>query len=134
MHCKKVLCANSRNNGTETMKNHIIICKLNPKSLKNQKLLGLGRFYSVDDGEGHDVTKLTTWKFDHNAMKRDVVEMIIIDETMAKLCYDIYVDEKVVLKNYFKESKQRVSFTTDSWTSQQRVSFMSLTAHYSNKN
>ncbi|GKU90931.1 hypothetical protein SLEP1_g4872 [Rubroshorea leprosula] len=53
---------------------------------------------------------------------------------MTKLCYDIYVDEKVVLKNYFKESKQRVSFTTDSWTSQQRVSFMSLTAHYSNKN
>ncbi|GKV46916.1 hypothetical protein SLEP1_g53875 [Rubroshorea leprosula] len=97
------------------MKKHIRICKLNPKSLKNQKLLGLGRFYSADNGDGHGATKLTTWKFDLNAMKRALVEMIIIDE------YPFSIVE-------------RVSLTIDTWTSQQRISFMSLTAHYIDEN
>ncbi|XP_026395994.1 zinc finger BED domain-containing protein RICESLEEPER 2-like [Papaver somniferum] len=42
----------------------------------------------------------------------------------------IYKDEKEKLKKYFKESKQRVSLTTDTWTSPNNFNYMYVTVHF----
>ena len=50
--------------------------------------------------------------------------------TIARDCYQIYVDEKVKLKQLLNTSAVRVSLTTDTWTSLQRINYMCLTAHF----
>jgi hypothetical protein len=42
----------------------------------------------------------------------------------------IYGDEKAKLKNFFQESRQRVSLSVRTWTSSRRQKYMHLTAHY----
>ena len=36
---------------------------------------------------------------------------------VSRNCFGSYVDERIKIKNFFKEHSQRVSLTTDSWTS-----------------
>ncbi|GKV16043.1 hypothetical protein SLEP1_g26753 [Rubroshorea leprosula] len=154
-YCGKVLCAEPRRNGTSTMNGHIECCLKNPSNLKNNTLL---KYVSKIDGS-KTVIDLGTWKFDEGAVKRALAEMLIIDEdsfslveklgfkrfcevalpptfkipsrrTITRQYYDIYVEHRIALKNYFKESNLRVSLTNDTWTSLQRITYMSLTAHF----
>jgi hypothetical protein len=41
-----------------------------------------------------------------------------------------YFEEKAKLKTFIKQQCERVCFTTDAWTSQQRDSYMAVTAHF----
>ena len=50
--------------------------------------------------------------------------------TIARDCYQLYIDEKIRLKKFLKFSSQRVSLTIDTWTSLQKVNYMCLTAHF----
>ena len=52
--------------------------------------------------------------------------------TTISYCVDIYYCEKVKLKKFFKESCDRVSLTTDTWTSMQQQSYICVTvmAHF----
>lgn len=54
--------------------------------------------------------------------------------TVARDCYQIYLDEKKKLTTYFKMSGQRVNITTDTWTSIQKINYMCITAHYIDQN
>ncbi|KAL0328142.1 UNVERIFIED_CONTAM: putative AC transposase [Sesamum calycinum] len=97
-------------------------------------------------------------KFDQEALRQGLARMIIMDElpfkfvenegfrqfislalpqfvipsrtTITRDCYKLFFDEKRKLINYFKSSGQRISLTTDTWTSNQRLTYMCLTAHY----
>ena len=53
--------------------------------------------------------------------------------TVARDCYQLYVDEKIKLKQVFNTSVVKVCLTTDTWTSLQRINYMCLTAHFIDK-
>ncbi|XP_031094411.1 zinc finger BED domain-containing protein RICESLEEPER 1-like [Ipomoea triloba] len=107
---------------------------------------------------GVNVGVLTTWVFNQDAIRRALAEMILIDElpfrfvegqgfrkfilvacprfkipsrwTISRDIYQIFSDERVNLKKLFRTSCQRVSITTDTWTSVQRINYMCITAHF----
>ena len=45
-------------------------------------------------------------------------------------CYSIYLDERVKLKSLLQTQSHRISITTDSWTSIQRINYMCVTTHF----
>ncbi|KAH9703695.1 hypothetical protein KPL70_011185 [Citrus sinensis] len=53
--------------------------------------------------------------------------------TITRDTLDMYVEEKAKLKNLLVGNKQRVSLTTDIWTSIMTVSYMVITAHFIDK-
>ena len=54
--------------------------------------------------------------------------------TMNRDCFDLFYEEKHKLMAVFNEIQQRVSLTTDTWTSIQRINYMVITAHWIDKN
>ena len=50
--------------------------------------------------------------------------------TISRDCHNIFVPERLKLKKFMKEHCQRISITTDSWTSAQRINYMCVTAHF----
>lgn len=157
-YCKKNLCGDTKNNGTTTLRKHAAKCRQNPNNMKNQTMLMY--FGNDGNGDNAEMcANLGTWTFDPVAVVRALAEMIILNEeafslvekigfkrfcriafpptftipsrkTITKHCYDIYIENRSALKKYFKESQQRVSLTTDTWTSVQNITYMSLTAHF----
>ena len=49
--------------------------------------------------------------------------------TVAKDIYELYVNERVKLKEYLVHACQRVCVTTDTWTSLQRINYMLSLIH-----
>ena len=54
--------------------------------------------------------------------------------TVTRDCYELYLEEKKLLKKVFKEARPRVFLTTNTWTSIQKISYMCLTAHFIDRN
>ncbi|KAG2709415.1 hypothetical protein I3760_05G238000 [Carya illinoinensis] len=50
--------------------------------------------------------------------------------TVMRDCMKKHAKEKAEMKKMFTTTSQRVSFTTDTWTSIQNISYMCITAHY----
>ncbi|RYQ85455.1 zinc finger BED domain-containing protein DAYSLEEPER-like [Arachis ipaensis] len=50
--------------------------------------------------------------------------------TMSRDCFQLYLDEKKKLKAWLAKSCARVCLTSDCWTSNQNLSYMSLTTHF----
>ncbi|KAK7280163.1 hypothetical protein RJT34_25225 [Clitoria ternatea] len=50
--------------------------------------------------------------------------------TIARDCFQVYLDEKIRLKALFKSDCHRVALTTDCWTSVQNLNYLTLTAHF----
>jgi len=50
--------------------------------------------------------------------------------TIARDCFQLYMDEKVRLKEFFKSNCVRVALTTGCWTSIQNVGYLTLTTHF----
>lgn len=48
--------------------------------------------------------------------------------TVARDIYQLYLDEKMKLKDVLKQ--ERVSLTSDTWTSIQNINYMCITAHW----
>ncbi|KAK2639889.1 hypothetical protein Ddye_027684 [Dipteronia dyeriana] len=106
---------------------------------------------------GFEIT-LGVSKFDQLRCRRVLAEMLILDElpfkfvenrgfqrfcfelcplfdlpsrrTIVRDLYQLYIDEKIKLKEYFNRSKVRVCLTTDTWTSIQNINYMVVTAHF----
>ncbi|KAK9286316.1 hypothetical protein L1049_014706 [Liquidambar formosana] len=146
--------------GTSTIRTHITKCKKYPYNEdRKQKLLS---FQSQSVGQGGDSSSnLTSWKFDQEVSRNALARMIIIDElpfkhveregfryfvqtlnpkfkfvgrlTVANDCLQLYANEKIKLKEFLNNSVERVSLTTDLWTSLQNISYMCLTAHFIGK-
>ncbi|KAF2308942.1 hypothetical protein GH714_025281 [Hevea brasiliensis] len=132
-------------------------CKKYPykKKLNKEKSQRALSFHKHSGGE--DV-KLTSWQFDQDACKEALVKMIIKEElpfrfvekegfteflqvavpqfkipsryTIARDCYQLFISEKKKLSAFIASQCQRVSLTTDTWTSVQNLSYLCLTAHF----
>ncbi|CAA0806372.1 Zinc finger BED domain-containing protein DAYSLEEPER [Striga hermonthica] len=154
-HCKKTYKCDTRRNGTSSLLHHISVCKANPDvTEKKQAKLNLQPIAEGDEIVG----SLTSWKFDQEAIRSELARMVIVDElpfrfvegdgfknfmsvtqprfkipsrwTVSRDCYQLYLDEKLKLRNYFKMYGKTISITTDTWTSVQKINYMCITAHY----
>ncbi|XP_019150660.1 PREDICTED: zinc finger BED domain-containing protein RICESLEEPER 2-like [Ipomoea nil] len=133
-------------------------CLKNPHSKETrQSLLTFQAVTSVTDGQP-TVGEIGTWVFNQESIRRALVEMIIIDElpfrfvegigfrrfiaiacprfivpsrwTISRDILVVYDEERLKLKQFLRGSSHRVSITTDSWTSIQRINYMVVTAHF----
>ena len=50
--------------------------------------------------------------------------------SLSRDIFNIYVQERLKLKEFFKTDCQRVCLTSDTWTSIQRTNYMCITAHF----
>lgn len=101
---------------------------------------------------------LQPWKFDQELCRKYLARMIILDElsfkhvehqgfrdfihvlqrlfifpshkTTARDCYNVFAEEMLKLKKYFKTLPSRICLTTDAWTLIQNLGYMCLIAHY----
>lgn len=155
-HCDKVYFSDPSVNGTSVLSKHLKACKKLPLSGESkQTQLSLQTI-----GENESILK--KWHFDQKASRYKLAAMVIIDElpfrfvegegfkdfmhttqslfkmpsrfTVARDCYQIFLDEKKKLITYFKMSGQRVCITTDTWISIQKINYMCITAHYIDHN
>ena len=53
--------------------------------------------------------------------------------TCTRDCVQLYFEQKAKLKIFFQEQCNRVCLTTDGWTSQQQENYMTVTAHFIDK-
>lgn len=154
-YCEKNYAAHTSKNGTSTMNSHLKVCKNNPHNTHVGDNHTITSYCQSVTGEKEASSSL---KIDSEVIRRALVHMIIIDElpfkfvenegfrhftstaiphflvpsrtTITRDCYKLYFDEKNKLKTYFKTSGQRLTLTTDTWTSNQRLTYMCLTGHY----
>ncbi|KAL4561599.1 hypothetical protein LXL04_033769 [Taraxacum kok-saghyz] len=159
-YCDKSYVGGNRSSGTSTLRGHMVNqCPNNPfriedkkqKTLIFQKMMG-GKNKSVEGANPKAV------EFSQSDCRIACVKMIILDElsfrfveqegfklfcsiacpkfdipsciTVSRDIKKLYCDEKKKLKDYFIKHSQRVSLTTDTWTSIQNVCYMVLTAHF----
>ena len=101
------------------------------------------------------------WNFDQDAIRNFVAKMIILDKmpirfveregfinlmsaaypcfkipshrSLSRDIFNIYVEERLKLKEFFKTDCQRVYLTFDTWTSIQRINYICITAHFIDK-
>lgn len=159
IYCAKLYGGQSKKHGTSSLRHHMLNCLKNPHSKDvRQSLLTFQPVVSPSPETGVNVGVLTTWVFNQDAIRRALAEMILIDElpfrfvegqgfrkfilvacprfkipsrwTISRDIYQIFSDERVNLKKLFRTSCQRVSITTDTWTSVQRINYMCITAHF----
>lgn len=151
-YCGKEYFSDPSSNGTSSLWKHLNVYKKLPLSGESKQTQL--SFQSSGGNEGI----LKKWQFDQKVSRHKLASMIIIDElpfkfvegegfkdfmqstqplfkmpsrfTVARDCYQIFVDEKKKLTSYFKMSGQRVNITTDTWTSIQKINYMCITAHY----
>ena len=158
-YCGKSLCADPKLNGTSSLRSHVLKCMKmpHPKDTR-QSLLTLTPASAVDDSQSDQLGKLGTWNFDQEFIRKALARMLIVDElpfkfvegegfknfmvsccpmfkipsrwTLSRDCYSIYLDERVKLKSLLHTQSHRISITTDSWTSIQRINYMCVTAHF----
>jgi hypothetical protein len=154
-YCAKLFRCDPKINGTSSMKSHLKICKKNPnkKVVDNQGTLQL-----QPSQENSSVGTVSTWKFDADDLRNSFAEMIIEDEQpfvlperpglrkfLAKACprfilpsrrtatravVKVYDVQKEKLKKFLGEHCERVSLTTDTWTSNTNLNYMCVTAHF----
>ncbi|XP_077217854.1 zinc finger BED domain-containing protein RICESLEEPER 2-like [Tasmannia lanceolata] len=152
-YCENDCKCNSGVNGTSSLWKHLKVCKKKPQALASS---GQSQLTFSMDKSGE--SSLTTWKFDHAAIKREMALMIMEGElpfkfvvqprfrSLCKLlqpCFipisrqtcrrevvNLYEGEKCKLKSYLRCSSQGICITTDTWTSNRGMSFMSITVHF----
>ncbi|XP_055959713.1 zinc finger BED domain-containing protein RICESLEEPER 4-like [Mercurialis annua] len=158
-YCARIYNCHAKKNSTSTLRSHLIRCTKHPHSIKTRHALLSFQPVNVEAGSaGHEMFSVAAWKFDQELTKKVVAYMIIVDElpfkfvekqgfrrlmslacpmfkmpsrwTVNRDCYSLFVEEKLKLKQFFKTNSQRVSFTSDSWTSNQRLNYMCITAHF----
>ncbi|XP_060676328.1 uncharacterized protein LOC132805410 [Ziziphus jujuba] len=152
-------CACNSKSRTSTLLNHLNhYCKKYPYRVqdKKQKILTFGAQNESDE------SNLFAVGFNKEACGLACAKMIILDElpfsfvesrdfrmfckvacpkfdplsqrTIVRDIYALYLDEKLQLKNTFSLNCQRISLTTNIWTSIQNINYMSLTVHYIDSN
>ncbi|KAH0665596.1 hypothetical protein KY285_026802 [Solanum tuberosum] len=144
-YCAKSYAASTSSNGTSSMNTHMRICPKFPHDTvdKGQNLLNF-----LPSSMGAKEGVINTWKFEAQS-RRALAKMIIVDElsfsfvkkegfknfmrvtvpqfhipyrrTVTRDCYELYCEERQLLKKVYKESRPRVCLTTDTWTSIQKI-------------
>ncbi|XP_050222128.1 zinc finger BED domain-containing protein RICESLEEPER 2-like [Mercurialis annua] len=157
-YCARVYNCHAKKNGTSILRSHLIRCTKHPHSVETRQALLSFQPINVEARPADNLFSVATWKFDQEVVRKAIAYMIIVDElpfkfvekqgfrrvmslacpmfkmpsrwTVNRDCYAMFVDEKLKLKQFFKTHSQRVSLTSDSWTSNQRLNYMCITAHF----
>ncbi|WOH12894.1 hypothetical protein DCAR_0832403 [Daucus carota subsp. sativus] len=144
-YCSREYFSDSSKNGTSNLRTHLKTCNKLPLSGDSKQTQ-----LTLQSVGGNELLK--KWRFDQKASRKKLASMIIIDElpfrfvegegfrdfmqttqplfkipsrfTIARDCYQIFLDEKKALSSYFKMSGQRVNITTDTWTSIQKIAIL----------
>ncbi|KMS98900.1 hypothetical protein BVRB_3g067910 [Beta vulgaris subsp. vulgaris] len=149
-----------RVNGTSTYRKHLYKCSKFPLNKckqpePNQTQLTFQSFVN-EDGEQEGSVK--NFIFNYDKCRKGLAYMVIVDElpfrfvegqgfrhfcslmtnkfhvpsriTVARDCYEIFMEERVKLKTFLKTNCRKVCLTTDTWTSIQKINYMCLTAHF----
>ncbi|KAI5414187.1 hypothetical protein KIW84_058356 [Lathyrus oleraceus] len=152
-HCHKKYLCDPKTHETSNMLAHTKVCTKMPQNDPTQTAL------SFVGGEGGGLVAASQ-RFNLAACRKAIALFVILDEhafrvvegegfkllckqlqpqltipsrrTVARDCFQIFVDEKARLKGYFKSDCNRVALTTDCWASIQNLSYMTLTAHFIN--
>ncbi|XP_050231416.1 zinc finger BED domain-containing protein RICESLEEPER 2-like [Mercurialis annua] len=156
LYCARVYECHSKRNGTSTLRAHMLACLKNPNSKHTrQALLTMPNVQHVNDG---NLVNVGVWKFSQEAVRESLAFMIVVDElplrfvdgmgfrklmntacprfkipsrwTMNRDIFNLFASEKLKLKSFLKDHSQRVSITTDTWTSIQRINYMCVTCHW----
>ncbi|XP_072060335.1 zinc finger BED domain-containing protein RICESLEEPER 2-like [Arachis hypogaea] len=157
--CGASYAADSHKNGTSNLKSHLLSqCRKFPKDSLDptQKTLVMQQL-KKEEGNGLG-NCLTSVSFDPDLCRQALARMIIIDElpfrfvegegfryfmsvlqpklhipgriSVARDCWNLFMNEKHKLKSVFVNSNQSVCLTTDCWTSVQNLNYLCLTAHF----
>lgn len=159
-YCDKDYAGGTRKQGTSTLRNHLMTqCPKYPYRLEDKKTKILCfKKTSTAGSESEGSSNLVAVGFNQNACRLACTKMIVIDElsfrfveqegfklfcsvacprfvipsliTIARDIMKLYYDEKKQLREYLVKSSQRVSSTTDTWTSIQNICYMVLTSHF----
>lgn len=155
-YCGIIYKAHPNRNGTKNLKNHFPKCSKNPSNVTKQTQTQL--VFAKDGNNQEGDAKLKAWVLNPHEAREAIARMIVIDElpfrfvekpgfnylmsvvcpglrmpsriTVARDCYQLYVDERMKLKDFLVHNCQRVCVTTDTWTSLQRINYMCVTAHF----
>uniref|UniRef100_A0A803N206 BED-type domain-containing protein n=1 Tax=Chenopodium quinoa TaxID=63459 RepID=A0A803N206_CHEQI len=155
--CPKTFAADGNLNGSKNVKNHAESCLDNPINIEKEK--GKEKQTKLYFDQEHESSELKCGSriINLNDVREALIHMIIVDElpfkhveksgfrhfvqvacpqfhipsrvTIARDCLKLYYSEKEKLREMFKTC-QRISVTTDTWTSIQRINYMCLTAHF----
>ncbi|KAH9677149.1 BED-type domain-containing protein [Citrus sinensis] len=149
-YCGRQYQCHSRPDGITNMRNHILAC-LAYKTFREQQE-GSQQNLTTEGGEGNASDMVLAKGWSQDACKRAVTKMIIMGElplsfvdnkgfrhfcsvaipqfvmpsrrTVGRDVMDLFLEEKIMLKSLICNNKQRVSLTTDLWTSVQNMSYM----------
>ncbi|XP_058741187.1 zinc finger BED domain-containing protein RICESLEEPER 2-like [Vicia villosa] len=153
-YCHQKYMCDSKKHGTSNLKSHMKTCPKYPLNLSTDPTQTV-LTYSTIPGVG---LVPTSSRFDPVGCRKGLAYFIILDEkpfrtvegegfkyfcyqmqpqftipsrrTIARDCFQIYLDEKVRLKALFGSDCSRVAITTDCWTSVQNLNYLTLTAHF----
>lgn len=156
-YCPQTYACHSKANGTSAMRTHMLYqCRKSPVYIPAKKQRYLA-FDSAENG-GH----MVSIAFDQDTCRFACARMIIRDElpfshvegqgfidfmrvaqpkfkppsrrTIARDILILYGSEKERIREFLGRKSQRVSLTTDTWTSIQNINYMVLTAHFIDDN
>ncbi|KAL2906539.1 Zinc finger BED domain-containing protein RICESLEEPER 2 [Bienertia sinuspersici] len=153
--CDKTFAADGNLNGSKNVKNHAESCFGNPANKDKEK--GKEKQSKLYFDQLNDSGELKCGIPNLKDVREALIYMIIVDElpfkhvekpgfkylmqtacpnfhipsrtTIARDCLKLYYSEKERLREMF-QTCQRISVTTDTWTSIQRINYMCLTAHF----
>ena len=154
-YCGSEFFCDSRKHGTSHLWNHFRnVCEFSPYKVdeKKQKVLSFEPMKGGKEGE----TTLVLVAYNKETCRLALSKYIVLDElpfrhvegegfrqfvrtiqpwfdipsrmTVARDVLKLYAEEKNKLKNILKH--ERVSITTDTWTSIQNLNYMVITAHW----
>ncbi|WOL08586.1 zinc finger BED domain-containing protein RICESLEEPER 2-like [Canna indica] len=158
-YCEQEYACDTKQCGTSTLKAHLVKCFEYPpnKEKQQKKQIEIGYTSNLSESR-HGSNIMSTWRFDQVATRKSLARMIVKDEypfscvdsegfrdfcatgmprfqipsrqTVSRDCYELYVTERLKMKNLLQLECQRVCLTTDTWTSIQRINYMCITAHF----
>lgn len=154
LYCDTRVPADKVKNTTSSVRNHYLHCTMSPSKVQlDQTCINFPPVGSIDVPSSHK------WQYNPKELMDAIVDKFIVDETcftevdkpgfrkmckigfhpcftlpsrrtLASKCMDRHEDFRNSLKLFFSKKSQRVSLTSDCWTSNQNKNYMSVTAHY----
>ncbi|XP_050915051.1 zinc finger BED domain-containing protein RICESLEEPER 2-like [Lathyrus oleraceus] len=152
-HCHKKYLCDPRTHDTTNLNHHILKCPKKPLVVSTNPTQTI-LTYPTEDGKLVQVSS----RFDKKAYRSALLVFVVLDKqpfsavegegfkfyskvmqpqftipsrrTVARDCFQLYLDEKQKLKAFFKSDCNRVALTTDCWTSIQNLNYLTLTAHF----
>lgn len=158
-YCGEEVPAHGVRNTTSSARNHYLKCKLNPANIRTDQT-----YINFPKAGSSELTGSLKWQFDKKVLWDTVVDKFLVDGTpyaeidkpgfrkmckvgfhpsftlpgrkkLAAACMSRHESLRDQLKKYFSTRKQRASLTSDCWTSSnQNLSYLSLTAHFIDDN